>query len=120
MKNINIDIVHEELFKQKPLLAFSKDVDYPLWKKQIEEKLISLLGIEEIKKNACELNFEIDEILDKETYKRILFYFESQKTEKKNIQSLFVYKVTRPVSTTLLLNLNSKVMLKIIQVKISQ
>lgn len=79
MKNINIDIVHEELFKQKPLLAFSKDIDYPLWKKQIEEKLISLLGIEEIKKNACELNFEIDEILDKETYKRILFYFESEK-----------------------------------------
>lgn len=81
MKEINIDVVHDELFNHnKPLLAYSADNDYQTWKKQIEEKLISLLGMEVIKENAVEdMHFEIEKIEDCETYTITHFTFESEK-----------------------------------------
>ena len=45
MKEINVDIIHDELFKEKPLLAYSESNDYLTWKKQIEEKYLEFLGM---------------------------------------------------------------------------
>ena len=50
-KTINIDLTHEALEKNKPLLAFSPNNDYLKWKEQIREKYIELLGLDIIKEN---------------------------------------------------------------------
>ena len=80
MKTINIDDNHEYLFENnKPLLAFSPDNDYQSWKKQIKDKYIELLGLNEIAKNECELNIEIEEIKEFDSYIRIRYTFTSEK-----------------------------------------
>ena len=77
--DINVDLIHEELFQEKPLLAFDPNRDYPSWKKEIKAKFFELLGFEEIQKNACPLNIQIEEIEDKDTYLKIRYVFESEK-----------------------------------------
>lgn len=78
MKEINIDIVHDELFKEKPLLAFSKENDYLSWKQQIKDKYIELLGLDVISQSDCPLNIEIEEVVEKEEYTRIRYTFFSE------------------------------------------
>ena len=79
MRDINVDIIHEELFNEKPLLAFSPDNDYLSWKEQIRQKYIELLGLDVIAKNECPMNVQIEEIVDEEEYVRIRYTFLSEK-----------------------------------------
>ena len=79
MKTINVDIIHEELLKNKPKLSYSNDLDYLSWKKQIKEKYLELLGFDNISKNECDLNFEIEETIETKEYTRYRFTFESEK-----------------------------------------
>ena len=78
-KTINIDVTHEALAKDKPLLAFSPNNDYLKWKEQIREKYIELLGLNIIKENECDLNINIEEVVEKEEYTRIRYTFESER-----------------------------------------
>ena len=80
MRNINVDLNHDELFKNnKPLLAFSPDNDYQSWKEQIREKYTELLGLREIAKNDCDLDIEIEETKEFDEYTRIRYTFMSEK-----------------------------------------
>ena len=79
MRLINNDIVHEQLFLKKPLLAFDENKDYSEWKKQVKEKYIELLGLDEIAKNACEIQVEVEEVVETEEYTRYRYVFESEK-----------------------------------------
>ena len=78
-KEINVDLLHEELFTHKPLLAFSPDNDYLSWKKEIEKKYIECLGLDVIKENACDIKVDIEEEIKKDGYTRIRYTFESEK-----------------------------------------
>lgn len=79
MREINVDVIHEELFKQKPLLAYSPKNDYKKWKEEIREKYIELLGLDVISKCECPLDIEIEEVVEKEDYTRIRYTFFSEK-----------------------------------------
>lgn len=69
----------ERLMKTiKPSLAFDESKDFATWRKQIKDKLVELLGMEEIAKNACPLNFEIESKEQKDGYTQIRFTFESE------------------------------------------
>ena len=68
MREINVDVLHEELFKQKPLLSFDDKRDYKKWKKEIKKKYISLLGLDVIEQNACDPDLLIEETKEFETY----------------------------------------------------
>lgn len=79
MRTINIDENHEQLLKEPRLLEYRDDVDYPKWKKEVEKKFIELLGIDEIKKNDCELKIEIEEVVHQDGYTRYRYVFDSEK-----------------------------------------
>ena len=80
MRNINVDLTHDELFNnQKPLLAFSPNNDYQTWKEQIREKYIECLGLKEITKNDCDLDIEIEEEIEFDTYTRSRYTFKSER-----------------------------------------
>ncbi len=78
-KEINIDLIHENLFNEKPLLAYSDKVDYSSWKEEIRKKYIELLGLDLIAKNSCDLNIEIEEVIEEKEFTRIRYTFESEK-----------------------------------------
>ena len=40
MRKINVDVLHEELFKQKPLLSFDDKRDYKKWKKRLKRNTL--------------------------------------------------------------------------------
>jgi len=48
MKTINNDIIHEQLFKNRPLLAYDAKNEYAEWKEKVKEKYIELLGLDSI------------------------------------------------------------------------
>ena len=80
IKKINSDLCHLGLFPEaEKKLRFTPDVDFASWKKEVREKFITLLGIDRIAKNACELNVEIEEEVQMDGYRRIRFTFESEK-----------------------------------------
>ena len=79
MKEINVDIIHDELFKEKPLLAYSESNDYLTWKKQIEEKYLEFLGMKVIEENICDLNPEIESVEEFDEYTKVRYVFESEK-----------------------------------------
>ena len=79
MKTINVDNIHEKLFLEKPKLAFSDSVDYSSWKKQIKDKYIELLGLDNIAKNDCPLKVEIEDVKETDEYIRYRYTFESEK-----------------------------------------
>lgn len=79
MRKIDNDIVHENLLKDKPLLAFDENANYQEWKEQIRQKYIELLGLDNIAKNACEIKIEIEETFETDEYTRIRYVFESEK-----------------------------------------
>ncbi|MBQ7373769.1 MAG: acetylxylan esterase [Clostridia bacterium] len=79
MKNINIDTLHENLLKNKPILSFDENQDYSAWKEKIREKYVELLGLDEIAKNACEIKVEVQEVVKTDEYTRYQYVFESEK-----------------------------------------
>ena len=60
-------------------LAFNEEKDFNAYKSQLKAKFIELTGIDEIAKNACPLNFEIESEVQKDGYKQIRFSIESEK-----------------------------------------
>lgn len=79
MRELNNDLLHEELLKQKPLLAFDENADYPAWKAQVKEKYVELLGLDDIAKNACDIKVEIEEKVQMDGYIRYRYVFECEK-----------------------------------------
>lgn len=78
-KEINGDACHERLLKNaERRLAFSDGCDFAKWQTQVREKLFTLLGVEKIKKNACELRVELEEKEKKDGYTQYRFTFESE------------------------------------------
>ena len=79
MIEINGDLCYKTLLKnQKKELAFDESVDYEIWKGKVKDKFYELIGMDNIRKNACPLNVEIEEEIQFKTYKRIRFVFESE------------------------------------------
>ena len=78
-REINNDLVHENLLRQKGALAFDENANYPEWKKKVEEKYIELLGLDVIAQNACEIKVEIEEKVEMDGYTRYRYVFESEK-----------------------------------------
>ncbi len=80
MREIKGDYCHQLLRQNTtPTLQFDENKDYAAWRKEVKEKLIELAGINNIAKNACPLNVEIEKEVQKEGYKQIRFTFESEK-----------------------------------------
>ncbi|MBR1677548.1 MAG: alpha/beta hydrolase [Clostridia bacterium] len=79
MREINNDTVHENLLKRTPVLAFDENKDYAVWKKDVREKFVELIGIKAIAENACPIVVETEEIVEKDEYTRIRYVFESEK-----------------------------------------
>jgi cephalosporin-C deacetylase-like acetyl esterase len=76
---IDNDLIHEQLLNKTPKLAFDENADYLEWKKQVKEKYIEFLGLENIAQNACEIKVEIEETVEFDEYTRIRYVFESEK-----------------------------------------
>lgn len=79
MRTINNDIVHDNLFKNKPLLAYEEGNDYEKWKGQVRDQYIKMLGLDVIAQNACEIQVEIEETVETDEYTRYRYVFESEK-----------------------------------------
>ena len=79
MREINNDIVHENLLRNKPLLAYDENNDYAAWKKQVKEQYIKMLGLDVIAQNACDIKVEIEECVETDEYTRYRYVFESEK-----------------------------------------
>lgn len=79
MKTINVDTLHENLFLEKPELAFDENANYGEWKQKMRQKYTELLGLETIAKNACEIKVEIEETVEMDGYTRYRYVFESEK-----------------------------------------
>lgn len=79
MREIKGALCHQLLMNQKPSLSFEESRDYIAWKSEVKEKLIELVGLDNITKNACSLNVQIESEEQKEGYKQIRFVFESEK-----------------------------------------
>ncbi len=79
MREIKGDLCHQ-LLTQKitPALTYKEGVSYGAWRNEVKEKLMELSGINNIKKNACPLNVEIESEVQKDGYKQIRFVFESE------------------------------------------
>ena len=67
--------------RQKQSLAFDNNVDFASYKAQLKEKFIELTGIDLIKENACEPEFEIEKQEQKDGYKQIRFTFKAENEE---------------------------------------
>ena len=76
---IHGDLCHKSIIKRaKPLLSFDENMNYYEWKNNVKTKFLELIGIENIKKNACPLNFKIESVEQKEGYTQTRFVFESE------------------------------------------
>ena len=76
---INSDLCHELLVKKiQPKLQYSSQRDYETWQAEIKEKFLDLMGLNEIAKNTCPLNVQIEWEKDKGTYRLIRFTFDSE------------------------------------------
>ena len=67
--------------KQKQALAFDESRDFAEYKKELKAKFIELTGIDLIKENSCEPEFEIEKEERKDGYKQIRFTFRSEAEE---------------------------------------
>ena len=65
--------------RTKPKLSYDQARDFAVWKGEVKEKLVELLGLDVIAENACPLQMEIVEEEQKDGYKQIRFEFESEK-----------------------------------------
>ncbi len=79
MKKIDNDVIHEQLLKNKPLLAYDEKNDYIEWKEKVKRKYIELLGLDLIAQNACDIKIEIEECVETDEYVRYRYVFESEK-----------------------------------------
>ena len=78
-KNVIVEECHKKIMeKTKQVYAFDESKDLATWKKELKQKFIELSGISDIEKNTCPLNFEIEEEVQMEGYKRIRFTIESE------------------------------------------
>ena len=79
MRIVEGDLCHKIIRDNtKHKLAFDATKDYDLWRSEFKNKFLELIGIENIKKNACPLNMEIEEEVALDGYRRIRFTFESE------------------------------------------
>lgn len=67
--------------KQKQALAIDESRDFAEYKKELKAKFIELTGIDLIKANSCEPEFEIEKEERKDGYKQIRFTFRSEAEE---------------------------------------
>ena len=79
MRKIDNDVVHDNLLKVKPLLAYDENNDYQKWKGQVREQYIKMLGLDVIKENACDIQVDIEETVEQDGYTRYRYVFESEK-----------------------------------------
>ena len=74
-EEFNPHMYHEYLLaNQRKLLAFSEDVEYNLWRKQVKEKLTELLGHNP---ERVEPNLRIEWVKEHETFTETRFLFDS-------------------------------------------
>ena len=74
------DMCHELLScSARRELGYTGKRDYNSWRKQVKEKFDELLGINEIRRNACQIVPEIVKEEQKDGYKQIRFEFESER-----------------------------------------
>ncbi len=64
--------------RMTPRLAYSEDSDYDSWRKQLRERFIDVLGLDNIAQNACPLDVKLEETVQKEGYTRYRFVFNSE------------------------------------------
>lgn len=76
---IDNDIVHEQLLKEKVLLAYDEKNNFAEWRERVREKYTELLGLDVIAENACEIMVEIEECVETDEYTRYRYVFESEK-----------------------------------------
>lgn len=74
----NIDYLTK---RQKQALAFDEKADFADYAKRLKAKFIELAGIDLIKENACDPEFEIESEIQKDGYKQIRFTFKSEEAE---------------------------------------
>ena len=74
----NVDYLVE---RQKQLLAFDEKRDFNEYRKELKSKFIELTGIDLIKENCCEPEFDIENEEQKDGYKLIRFTFKSENAE---------------------------------------
>ena len=60
-------------------LSFNPDCDYKTWRNQLKNKLKELLGIDKIEKNDCVKTIVVEKEEQKDGYRLIRFYFNSEK-----------------------------------------
>ena len=74
------ELCHQLLMRANaPKLSFDEKCDYGMWKRDVCNKFIELVGVQNIEKNACPLNVQIESEEKKDGYKQIRFVFESEK-----------------------------------------
>ncbi len=78
MQVIDVDIIHDNLLKNKPILAYDEAQNYETWKQQVKEKYIQLLGLDEIARNACEIKVDVEEVEETDEFTRYRYVFESE------------------------------------------
>ncbi len=61
-----------------PKLTYNSDVNFDAWRADVKEKFAELFGINNIAKNICPLNVEIEKEVEKDGYRQIRFTFESE------------------------------------------
>lgn len=76
---INAERNHELLIENMDReLKFSPEVDFACWRESVKSKLRQLIGLDEIAKNACEPNLEIEFTEKRDGYTFTKFSFESE------------------------------------------
>ena len=80
MRKIYGDACHDMLVADtKGILSYKDDCNYSEWKKQVENKLRELLGMDVISENACPVTVEIGDTEEYETYRLICLQYESER-----------------------------------------
>ena len=78
-KLIRSELCHDLLVQKLcPKHSYDSCSDYEKWKATIKEKFIELTGLNEIAKNECPLNVQIEWEEQKDGYKLVRFTFESE------------------------------------------
>ncbi len=76
---INPHVCHDLLVKKiKSKLAFDEASPFDEWKKTLREKFLELVGMENVRANACPLSFEIESETQGNGYRKIRFTIESE------------------------------------------
>lgn len=79
MRVVEGDLCHKIIRdRNEHKLSFGENKDYDTWRAELKEKFLDLIGIENVKANACPLNMEIEEKVEFDDYTRIRFTFESE------------------------------------------